>query len=226
MSTSRDVPGILQLEPAQALDAPRTRTYVKPVQNGAQSGSLLCGLMLCLLADTTEPQSKKRGLSLEEKKAAVLSIFHETKDVFTLKVLPRAVTALGWSSEQDAGMFPGSTQDAVHLVTSSLTRPACTPCRLSFATTAQDVEKLAPKKGVIVQSVKEVLQALVDDSVLHQDKIGISNFFWSFPSEAAVKVRTLQVPHARHRQDKYCREMCWLCAARSCATTRSACRSS
>jgi hypothetical protein len=37
---------------------------------------------------------------------------------------------------------------------------------------AQDVEKLAPKKGVIVQSVKEVLQALVDDSLLHQDKIG------------------------------------------------------
>ena len=50
------------------------------------------------------------------------------------------------------------------------------------------MEKLAPKKGVIVQSVKEVLQALVDDSALHQDKIGISNFFWSFPSEAAVKV--------------------------------------
>ena len=54
------------------------------------------------------------------------------------------------------------------------------------------MEKLAPKKGVIVQSVKEVLQALVDDSLVHQDKIGISNFFWSFPSEAAVKVlRTL-----------------------------------
>ena len=34
------------------------------------------------------------------------------------------------------------------------------------------MEKLAPKKGVIVQSVKEVLQALVDDSLLHQDKIG------------------------------------------------------
>ena len=54
------------------------------------------GWTLWLLADTFEAQSKKRGLSLEEKKAAVLSIFHETKDVFTLKVLPRADTALGW----------------------------------------------------------------------------------------------------------------------------------
>ena len=69
---------------------------------------------------------------------------------------------------------------------------------------AQDVEKLAPKKGVIVQSVKEVLQALVDDSLVHQDKIGISNFFWSFPSEAAVKVRPSHVPPARHLQDKNC----------------------
>ena len=78
------------------------------------------GLMLCLLADTTEPQSKKRGLSLEEKKAAVLSIFHETKDVFTLKVLTRADTAVGGSSKQDAGMQdPGSTQDPMHLATRS-----------------------------------------------------------------------------------------------------------
>jgi hypothetical protein len=35
---------------------------------------------------TTTPQSKKRGLSLDEKKAAVLAIFHETQDVFQLKV--------------------------------------------------------------------------------------------------------------------------------------------
>ncbi|KAF8592816.1 hypothetical protein BDV93DRAFT_462308, partial [Ceratobasidium sp. AG-I] len=32
------------------------------------------------------------------------------------------------------------------------------------------------------QSVKEVLQFLVDDGVVHMDKIESSNFFWSFPS--------------------------------------------
>ena len=100
----------------------------------------------------------------------------------------------------------------------------------------QDIEKLAPKKGVTLQSVKEVVQALVDDDLgghvtslsarhcmlalfslmallheyahtgqqqpaqtipevsrgpaVHQDRIGASNFFWSFPSEAAVKVQS------------------------------------
>lgn len=34
-------------------------------------------------------QSKKRGLSLEEKREKVLEIFHESKDVFQLKVGPQ-----------------------------------------------------------------------------------------------------------------------------------------
>ena len=33
-----------------------------------------------------------------------------------------------------------------------------------------------------------ISQSLVDDDLVHQEKIGISNFFWSFPSEAAVKL--------------------------------------
>ena len=35
-------------------------------------------------------------------------------------------------------------------------------------------------------------QSLVDDDLVNQDKIGISNFFWSFPSEAAVKLNNEQ----------------------------------
>jgi hypothetical protein len=30
----------------------------------------------------------------------------------------------------------------------------------------------------------------VDDDRVHQDKIGISNFFWAFPSEAGVRLET------------------------------------
>ncbi|KAK9805994.1 hypothetical protein WJX73_002102 [Symbiochloris irregularis] len=93
--------------------------------------------------------SKKRGLSLEEKKDKVLEIFHESRDVFLLK----------------------------------------------------DIEKLAVKKGVIQQSVKEVLQALVDDDLVHSDKIGISNFFWSFPSEAAVKLKNDLDKHEKQLSD-------------------------
>ncbi|MEW5297095.1 MAG: hypothetical protein WDW36_000325 [Sanguina aurantia] len=54
----------------------------------------------------------------------------------------------------------------------------------------KDIEKLAVKKGIISQAVKDVLQALVDDDLVHVEKIGISNYYWSFPSEASVKVET------------------------------------
>jgi len=79
---------------------------------------------------------KKRGMSLEDKRATILNIFHETKSVFLLK----------------------------------------------------DIEKIASKRGVVLQSIKDVLQSLVDDDLVHAEKIGVSNYFWSFPSEAAVKL--------------------------------------
>ncbi|CAG0897536.1 unnamed protein product [Cyprideis torosa] len=72
----------------------------------------------------------KRGLSLEEKRTRMLSIFHDSKDVFTLK----------------------------------------------------DIERIAPKeKGITSQSVKDVLQSLVDDGMVISDLIGSSSYFWSFP---------------------------------------------
>ncbi|KAK5641889.1 hypothetical protein RI129_010436 [Pyrocoelia pectoralis] len=50
----------------------------------------------------------------------------------------------------------------------------------------KDLEKIAPKeKGIIVNSVKDVLQSLVDDGAVDTDKIGTSIYFWAFPSKAA-----------------------------------------
>ena len=37
----------------------------------------------------------------------------------------------------------------------------------------KELEKIAPKKGIIVQAVKDVNQSLVDDNLVEQDKIGI-----------------------------------------------------
>lgn len=49
----------------------------------------------------------------------------------------------------------------------------------------KDLEKLVPKAtGIVSQSVKEVLQSLVDDRLVNAEKIGTSNYFWSFPSTA------------------------------------------
>ncbi|KAF9566780.1 meiotic nuclear division protein 1 [Agrocybe pediades] len=54
----------------------------------------------------------------------------------------------------------------------------------------KELEKLGPKlKGIVSQSVKDVLQSLVDDGLVQADKIGSSNFFWSFPSQHGVLVQ-------------------------------------
>ncbi|XP_059063122.1 meiotic nuclear division protein 1 homolog isoform X2 [Cryptomeria japonica] len=81
--------------------------------------------------------SKKRGLSLEEKREQMLKIFYESQDFFLLK----------------------------------------------------ELEKLGPRKGVISQTVKDVVQSLVDDDLVSRDKIGISVFFWSLPSCAGNLLR-------------------------------------
>jgi hypothetical protein len=93
-------------------------------------------------APTTDPplspQPPKRGLSLDEKRATLLTIFHDTASVFTLK----------------------------------------------------EVEKAGPKLGVVQQSVKEVLQSLVDDDLVAVDRIGIGNYYWSFPSAAGARAES------------------------------------
>lgn len=38
----------------------------------------------------------------------------------------------------------------------------------------KELEKSGPKKGVISQSVKDVVQSLVDDDLVFKDKIGTS----------------------------------------------------
>ena len=53
----------------------------------------------------------------------------------------------------------------------------------------KDVEKAAAKRGVVFQAVKDVVQSLIDDSLVHVDKIGTSNWYWSFPGEASAKLR-------------------------------------
>lgn len=47
----------------------------------------------------------------------------------------------------------------------------------------KEIEALASKAGVVAQTVKDMNQSLVDDSLVQMDKIGAANFFWSFPSK-------------------------------------------
>ena len=38
-------------------------------------------------------------------------------------------------------------------------------------------------------TVKDVLQSLVDDSMVDSERIGTSNYFWAFPSKALHAVK-------------------------------------
>ena len=56
----------------------------------------------------------------------------------------------------------------------------------------KELEKYLPKeKGIVAQSVKEVLQSLIDDHLVVAEKIGTSNYYWSFPSMAMHIVQFL-----------------------------------
>ncbi|KAJ0410445.1 hypothetical protein P43SY_002777 [Pythium insidiosum] len=71
----------------------------------------------------------------------------------------------------------------------------------------KEIEKLGAKAGVVLQTVKDVNQALVDDALVDFDKIGSGNYFWSFPSKLSQqrkrKLSELQQRHtaARERLD-------------------------
>ncbi|GAB5358284.1 hypothetical protein AAMO2058_000444800 [Amorphochlora amoebiformis] len=72
--------------------------------------------------------------------------------------------------------------------------------------TLKNLEKDLPKKkGIVSQSVKDVLQSLVDEEKIDTDKIGSGNFFWAFPSKAVQKrknvVKSLQLDMGSKKLD-------------------------
>lgn len=52
----------------------------------------------------------------------------------------------------------------------------------------KEVEKMAVQKGITLTTVKEVVQSLVDEDLVHQETIGASTYYWAFPSEASTKI--------------------------------------
>ncbi|KAG9151360.1 hypothetical protein Leryth_020959 [Lithospermum erythrorhizon] len=107
----------------------------------SQTRDLFTTLLALFLLSNNLKMSKKRGLSLDEKREKMLQIFYDSQDFFLLK----------------------------------------------------ELEKMGPKKGVISQSVKDVIQTLVDDDLVLKDKIGTSVYFWSLPSCAGNQLRSVKL---------------------------------
>lgn len=64
--------------------------------------------------------------------------------------------------------------------------------------TLKDLEKdCAKETGITTNTIKDTLQALVDDALVETDRIGPSAYFWSFPSKASVtRKRTAETQRA------------------------------
>lgn len=52
----------------------------------------------------------------------------------------------------------------------------------------KEIEKLCVKRGIVLQSVKEILQSLIDDNFVTQEKLGTSNYYWSFVRDEGSEV--------------------------------------
>ncbi|KAG5860328.1 Mnd1-like meiotic recombination protein [Encephalitozoon hellem] len=51
----------------------------------------------------------------------------------------------------------------------------------------QELESLGSKKGIVVNTIKDILQQLVDDGLVTVEKVGSSNLYWSFASDGVQK---------------------------------------
>ena len=54
----------------------------------------------------------------------------------------------------------------------------------------KELEKVGSKAGIVQQSIKDVLQSLVDDNMVDAEKIGSSNYFWGFSSKLQMKKKS------------------------------------
>lgn len=46
-----------------------------------------------------------------------------------------------------------------------------------------ELESLGSKRGIVQNTIKDILQQLVDDGLLMSEKVGVSNLYWSFGSD-------------------------------------------
>ena len=69
----------------------------------------------------------------------------------------------------------------------------CVNYRQKTVYNLKEIENLGAKAGVIINTVKDVLQSLLDDNLVDTDKIGAGNFYWAFLSKAQTnRERRLQ----------------------------------
>lgn len=187
-------------------------------------------------------------MSVEEKRTAMLGIFHETvsscasvgrggcvrtlwylfsrvgpaaraslqKEAFTLKELEKLGTKAGVGASRAllcraSCPSPESTFNELSSSFHGTFALSCRCCDILLIFTCQfgvmsvvsghcvcflrrermrpAFEPLRARACAVTQTIKDIVQSLVDDSLVEMEKIGSSNYFWSFPSKTLCLVR-------------------------------------
>jgi hypothetical protein len=125
-----------------------------------------------------------KGVSAEDKRQRMLDLFHSTKDVGELTVLPNQA-----HSPHTQVMNLKELEKVSSLPSAKLTA---------------DRWELGAKQGVISQAIKEIVLLLVSDGLVQSDKIGSGastwfqsvvspfrpgQYYWAFPSQRSVLVK-------------------------------------
>jgi hypothetical protein len=127
--------------------------------------------------------AKRKGMSLEEKRTVVMHFLWETVRG------PRAQLPRGAGVRRtELGQVGRRPRRALTPPPPHRCAPAAAPLQKSVFN-MKELEKEASKRGVVAQTVEEVVKSLVDDRLVECEKIGSGNFYWSFPSKAYVNVR-------------------------------------
>lgn len=122
--------------------------------------------------------SRKKGLSREEKLDRMLDLFRES-------VIPKIFRGINNIFIFFFFLFPFHSNIYLNSLLCLQKKKA--------VLTLKDLEKRAFKeKGIVKQTVKEIALELVYDGKIFMEKVGTSNYFWSFPSHY-LKMRTTKI---------------------------------
>ena len=81
--------------------------------------------------------------------------------------------------------------------------------------TKKEVEKLAPRTGIVSGAVEAVLRELINDDIVHEGKLSGTLFYWSFPGWVVPRAPRFPAAQPRESHSGAARMLSLsLCAAR------------
>lgn len=136
--------------------------------------------------------NKTKRMSADEKRQAILYVYHKNKEVYTEKEIVSLAAKAGvnqntWEYCYQWQWLVFNSLELFHLsLPLNLTQRLYNTPQISFISFL-----FSPS---LLNSILDINQSLVDDGLVDKEKIGGSNYYWSFP---AKKDRLLQLEYTK-----------------------------